>query len=360
MLDVWVGGAPLSLLSPVGDLRWSTNEHGSLAASWSMNLPRGYAHPLLRQGRPVEVRAGGVTVWGGVLAEPDRTTWSFVADGYHRLAARFLAETVGGAASTVIDTAVDAAIARGLPWTRPTSIDTVALSTIAQDDAWGMKLSALLDAWCEMSGQTWHVDPWGALRVVDDPTQPRWHLDPSIPAMATADDDYSSRLVARYVAAVSGASAEPSAYALTSAQRPPSATRWGAAEDFLDLESLGLLTEAAADAAVEAALRADRTRPAFTQGVDLSPMEITTPGGVVPHPWQVVSGAMVKHLGALDRDGAGVLGGMLTWIIGSTEYAVADRRLTLAPRGLLARTSTQVAAEVAATKVMRPLLRNGA
>ncbi|GAA1138305.1 hypothetical protein [Nocardioides aquiterrae] len=309
---------PNGAMSPVS---YTTSMRGPLVAQWDMTLPVGFTHPALRQGALVQVFAGPLCVWSGTMADPDRNAWHFVADGLHRRGERFDAAFTD--ASKTLDDAIDAAIGRDLPWTRPESIST----TFTVTDG---SVSDALDAYCAAAGKQWRVDPYGQVRVYDLPTEVDWALTPDVPAMPTADDDYASTLVITYSSG------------RTAVSDDAAAERWGVREETIDLSSLGL---SASEAVSEALLANRKARPAFTDGVEVTRMRLTTPGGTPPEFWQVAAGIQrVKQHGTLTSDGAANLG-PLEWVIGATSYTDGSGTIALTPMGRLARAQAEVVAQ---------------
>lgn len=312
---------PSGAMSPVS---FTTGMNGPLVAEWDMSLPVGFTHPALRQGARVQVFAGPMCVWSGVMAEPDRNDWHFTADGLHRLGERFDAAFTD--ASKTLDAAIASAISRGLPWTLPTSISTT--FTVTEGS-----VADALDAYVASTGQQWRVGPNGQVRVYDLPTAVDWTLTPDVPAMPTADDDYASTLVITYSSG------------RTSVSDAAAADRWGTREERIDLSSLGL----SASQAVSQALLANRkARPAFTDGVEVSRLRVTTPGGTPPEFWQLAAGIQrVRQHGTLTSDGAVNLG-VLEWVIGATSYTDGSGTVALTPMGRVPRAQAEVVASQAA------------
>lgn len=348
MLTIKAAGVTLHGLGKVGDLKFSTNEHGSLSASWAMILPVGANSPCLRQGVRVEIYAGTWCVWAGVMAEPDRRNGTYTADGLHRLLERYLSLNTSTTTTTVVDTAIDQAIVRGLPLSRPASISATALSTQSETEAQPNTLAALLDQWAENSGRYWRVTNAGQIVAYDLPTTVRWAVQPGVAGLASADDDYASTFFVRYVTSAAGTPPEPTGWSVTSATSPASATRWGVREAYEDVTDLGVINSTAAGQVASAILNAGKARPAYTEGLELFDYQLTTPGGTTPALWQVEAGTQrVRQHGVRDSDGSIAIGGAAEWVIGTTEYTAGSNSISLAPMGLLARTTAAVAAKQA-------------
>lgn len=364
MITVRADGVPLHALGSVGDLVYSTNHRGSLAATWSMGLPRGYAHPALRPGASVDLMAGAARVWGGRMAEPDRGEWTFTADGHHMNGGGFsgqdkgllaLAKVTGSyVPSTVLDTIVDTAAADfGLGWTRNgISLRATPLSADSEAEAQFNLIGTVFEKYKELTGREWMVDPYGVVSTYDLPTTPRWALRPGLPAMATADE-FVTHVFVRYFSEVTG-TGEPATPRLTApAIDQPAADRWQPRHQGSDQTTLGYLDDTAGEpqAIAQAVLDAQRARPAYTEGLELSAYQISDLGGVSPALWQVHAGQRVRQHGVLDQDGAFALGATPEWVIGTTIHDVPNRTLTVVPIDPPPRTAVDVAAETALARV---------
>lgn len=311
---------PNGAISPV---TITTSMQGPLVAEWSMTLPVGFTHPALRTGVRIEVYAGPRCVWSGTLAEPDRGSWTFIADGLHRLGEHFDAAYTD--ASKTLDNAIDAAIARGLPWTRPASISTTYLCTSGS-------ITENLNAWAEQAGKQWMVTPVGQLIAYDLPTVCDWAISLEVPAMPTGDDDYASALIITH------------STGKTAVTNPAAATRFGVREEPVDLSDL---TSGGAASIGQALLDNRKARPAFTDGVQVSRARLTTLGGTSPEFWQVAAGLQrARHHGTLTSDGAVALG-PLEWVIGATSYTDGSGLIGLTPLGRLPRAHAEVIAKQA-------------
>lgn len=317
---VWLHG--LQVPGGVGDLQWNRDKHGPLAASWSMSLPRGYQHPALRPNAGVKIYAGSMPVWAGYLPDADFRGGRFVAEGLSRLGEQFLALDGVGNPTTKVDTAVGAAIARGLPWSLPSSISNTSLSSASESATSTNSVATLLDRWCETNGYHWRVDAQGRLGVYQVPSgavTPTWMATPDVPGMATGGDKYASTLFVRYVSAVSGTPAVPSAWGVGSATSAEAASRFGTLEAEEDISDLGVMIGSTANAIAAAMLR-ERIRPGFTEGVDVNDYQLFTTGGVPASAFQVTEGQIIRSPGVIGNAGSLTTGGVLDWMVGSVDY----------------------------------------
>jgi hypothetical protein len=346
MLTLRIGGVPAQALGygAVGDLeikqRWSSTGGGMDVVSFKLACPRGYTHPALRQGSLVEVLRGPYRLGSAILADPDREGWTFVADGLFRRAEHFVAQASGGAASTVPSVVVSEANLRGLGWNGIGNLPTTAVATASSDTAQLNTVADVLSEYCRLNGKRWGLDANSVPYVADDPTIPTLALTPGTPKMATADDDYASRVTVRYVSAVAGTPPEPSGWAQASATS--TLTPHGPRETTEDITNLGLLSSGAAGTYAATVLAAQSARPAFTEALDVAAYQVTTIGGTPPSRWAPLHGQMVRHFGVLDSDGQAAYGSTLQWVVGSTTYRPGDDSLILAPTDMAARTVAQV------------------
>lgn len=153
---------PLDSLGVVSALSYATAvPGGDTTCSLSLDLPVDANPPALTSGRRLEVWDGPVRVWSGVLADPQRgTPWTVSGTGLSALGKDYLALDASGNLTTNPNTAVDQAVIRGLPWTRPAALPTPTVTVSGAD------LGSLLDAVALASGTSWTVDANGAVTVL--------------------------------------------------------------------------------------------------------------------------------------------------------------------------------------------------
>ncbi|MBS45288.1 MAG: hypothetical protein CMH83_19390 [Nocardioides sp.] len=330
--ELRVNGLPLSGIAAWGALEWETRLPGGLwSVSWEMDLPVGFFHPALVTGATVELYDAGWRIGGATLAEPDLAEGAFTADGHCRLAETVSCLDGSGNRSTVPDTAVDAAIARGaLPgWSRTVSFGASTLTddTTATEPAY---LSTLLDGWSDTLGQQWALDHLGDLVLLDDPATPDWHLTPSGQEVGLTDEDYYTLLHGRYIN-TSGT------YVTVSVGSP-------GREGTIDLTGLGRITLARASAILGGQLAKSKGRVSFTGSVEVTPETLQTAGGISADLTTVRAGQRVRMHNPLDP--SGLLDGAtyFDWTIGQTAHADGSGVATIAPVGLAPRDLTSVSA----------------
>ena len=358
MLSVLVGGAWTSTgpsggrhlhgLAPYGDLEFSTTLQrptdstgggGLLTAQWSMTLPRNVSLPsVLHQGQLVQLRAGSLPIGCGVIAEtPNGDT--VTVDGLYRQGEDFQAVDSSNLPSTDLSVAIPQAIANGLMWRDPGTLPTGSLKTTDADATVQYNtVSALLNAYCRLNGKVWRIDRWGFLRIETLTTTPRWFASPTTPSMETADDDFASTVFIRRVGGV-GTDGQPNAWAGNSAT--DSTVPQGMIRQIaMDLEQLGYMNSTAGAAKAQAILDANKSRSAFTEGLELQRGQLHS-GGVFPEPWQVWAGQMVRHANWVNSSGNVQIGRRKDWVIGGTTFR-QGQPLLVTPMGLAPRTEAQI------------------
>lgn len=342
MLSLWIGGIAAHTIGygRVGDLEvkhlWSSKGGGLDQISFSLAMPRGYTHPVLRQGTSVQVKRGPVSLGWGVMADPNRRAWTFVVDGLHRQARHFNASGM-----TNLQAVVEAANARGMGWNGVGNLPDVAVSAASEETAQLNTVADVLNEYCKLNNKRWGLDEHARPYIADDPTTCTRALTPGVPGMATAADDYLSHVEVRYVVEEIGTPPETTQlYALATASNTD--TPHGPREGQEDLTSLGLLDPEVAEQYADALLAAQSARPAFTEAVDVAAFQVTTMGGTSPSQWEPMHGRRVKHFGVLDSDGRRAYGKTLEWVVGETILRPEQRSLILAPTEMAARTVAKI------------------
>ena len=279
-----------------------------------------------------------------MLAEPDRTEWRFIADGLYRQGERFSAENGVAEASAVPDIVVDQAILRGLGWRRTATISAVAQAT--GSDLPGT-VSALLDVWSSSTGQRWRVNRFGVVEPYTPETVASLTLSPQVPSMATADDDYATRIVARYVASVD-TEGEPNGYAIAVATDDLAAAQFGPVERVEDITGVGLLSPSQAADIAEKVLTEGRARVAYTEAVQVDDLTCTTVAGAPMRPWLIRPGEQrVRHYGANLSDSGLSYKGPSEFIVGAVTVRSEDAgAFTITPDGFAPRTVKGVVAQM--------------
>lgn len=324
-VEVQVAGQWLSAIAPYGEVGWShVADGGCKAASWKMDLPLTYAHPALSRGSLVRIAVGTSAVWRGILTEPDvDADWTFNAIGLAESSADYECLDGSGNTTSKPDTAIDRAIADGIGWTRPSSLSSSAFGAADTTDGLN-RLTDLLDAWADSVGKRWGVNAAGQVYAATDPATPTWFLAPGTDRLGLADDNYASDLYVRYLSS--------SGYATAHVFDATARAQFGRREYGMDATSQGLLTPTQAAMIGNSALAKGKARLAFTNGVEVTRNQLTTPGGAPACLAFVKAGDLVRQLGVLNEQGAPV--GYVDWLIGETTYQAGADTISLTPVGL--------------------------
>lgn len=160
-------GSDSTILNELGEISgWKHTlmyPGGPTSASFTFQGSSQLNPPSLQMGRLVYAYSGTALVWAGRLQSPQKgTPWNLTAVGLAAMAKAHINGT-----GTTLNTQIDAAIANGLPWTRPTSLtafnpaaplgdSTVLSATSTVDDLLGLTIQ---------QGDFWYVTPPGVLSM---------------------------------------------------------------------------------------------------------------------------------------------------------------------------------------------------
>jgi hypothetical protein len=342
--QIRVGGWWLSgIVQHWGGLKTSTRLRGDWEASWEVILPAGQRHPALVYGARVEVYLGPQRVFVGTLTEPDWDSGEMVAIGACREGESTPALTSGGVATTKPNTAVDAAITRGvLSWTRVGNFGTTAVG--ADDDQGGVySVQSLLDAWAAEQDPTsgWRINRNRELTIeIPTETDPAWFVVPGSGEMGSADDDRVDRIFVRYVSSANGRLATASY---------PAASIAGGVEKTMDITDRGRKSSTQATNIAKSQWNKLQGRSGWTNGLTVTSGQVTTKGGVRADLALIRAGQSMRLLGVRDLRG---LASNTDVIIGDTEYDWDEDTLQINPVGLAAgdvESSLEAVGEIAAS-----------
>lgn len=329
-VQVRSGGWWLNDIAKSGELKWSHAAAGGCKdASFKMDLPPTYSHSALQRGKIVEIRHGSPNAWQGFIADIDvEDGWTVNCLGLSALGKDYLCFDSGMNTTSTPNTAIDQAIARGLPWTRPNTVSGIAFA--AGDTTTQLNyLGDLLDAWGNSRGRRWGVNAAGEVYGADDPTTPTWYLTPGVGRFGLADDEYASHLFVRYLASGSG-------YATVAVSDPVAAAKFGRREYPVDATSRGIMSGTDAFDLGAGLLAKGKARQGYTNGVTVSKSQLITPGGTPACLPLVQAQQMVRAFGVPDEQGQTVP--YVDWVIGETSLEAGSDQITLTPVGLVART----------------------
>lgn len=292
-------------------------------ASFTFAMSQRSQHPALRAGAKVEILAGPMPIYTGLLTEPDRTTWECHAFGLSSALRKRIAIDGLGANTRNLGTAIFEATARGWQGTNP-----VPVTGTAAGDATGnpVKVGSLLDDYAEQTGQRWGVDGLGRLYMRPDPTSPRWLFSPDAASFGNTSEDVATFLAGSYFDGTANATAFVGS---------------GDNEDTVDLTDRGTLTLVAAQA-ILAGMIARSGGVTWTNGVTLGRDQITTVGGTPAALSAVRAGEMVRAHGL--SYGQVVSAPWLDITIGKTKWTVGEDVIYLEPINTAPRTFIDVQA----------------
>lgn len=257
-MQLIVDGHYVAALTSWGDLEW-----GLCWPGYSDELTFDVtSHPsIFKPGKVGTLVCHGVRMFTGTLDEPVRGQKLRLA-GLHRLGERTPALDGGGALSLVPDTILDAAFARGLPWSRSSSWGATAVPLTTTSP---VRVGEVVDAVAaQVVGSDWGVLPSGRMALVAR-TSPRLHVRPGGDGLGIAWDSYASTLIARYV--------DSTTHAYTTVIRTDATAedRWGYKEAIVPtaLNNGAEMTLTQARAIVDSMLADGRARPGWTQAIEV-------------------------------------------------------------------------------------------
>lgn len=329
-LEIVVDGHWLSLESMPGSIvKTDVWPGGSEELSW---VPGMLPTRRLTGGLDVKAYYGGACVWVGHLAEPDASQETLTAVGAWHEGDNPPALDGSGDATRVPDDALDAAIAGGLNWSRPDSIDS---STVAIDISQGpTELGTLLTTYTNNNTLRWGINTRREVVALPDDTTPTYQMLPQADGLGFALDNYASTLYGRYLDAATGD------YATTSQTDGVAEAAHGPVAAVVDLTGRGAISTATANQILNSLLALGRATPTWTAPIVVSYGEIFNMG------WTPIALEAVQTMGSVLRvhggyDLAARLNGRmyLDVVIGQTQ--LADGLLTIQPVGFVGRKTLQ-------------------
>ncbi len=335
--QVLVNGIWMGSLGFVGGLKWShVADGGCEEASWTMALSRRWNHPTVRTGALVEQRLGPWPVWAGVLTEPRQSEdgWAFQATGLAQIARDYLCFDGSLNTTSIPNTAIDQAIARGLNVygvTRASDFGATAFGEADATDALN-RLGPLLDAVALEGSQRWGVDARRRLYRATEPTTPSYYLIGMPGRLGLADDDYASNIYLRYRSGVA-------TYATATATDADAAAAYRR-EHPIDATDMGVMNSTKAGNLVAGELAKGRALFAQTDAVNPSGFQLVRPGGGGASLRTIAAGGMaglmVRRFGVTDQQGRPLP--YLDYVVGKTEYEDGAATIMLSAVNLAART----------------------
>lgn len=293
------GRQVIDTLGPVSSLQFtSALPGGDTACQFTLGIPAD-ANPIgLTFGTRLTVMDGPIPVWAGLLADAQRgVPWQIAATGLSAYADHYVALDGSGNASTDAQTAVNAAIARGLPWTNLGTLTTPSGVTFQ-----GSMLGDLLDAVATANGQYWQVDQNGQVSMAPAPTVPSWLMVASNTLGDRTIDQYATDEYVRYTTQAFGSNGmlvqgPPSVVAAPNNPASTAPRPYGRWERLDDITSAGPLTAAAAQTYGNGQLALQQPRATFSGTLTVQPGDLRTLGGQPVRLTTVRAGQMIRILG---------------------------------------------------------------
>lgn len=308
---------------------------GDYEASCEWLIPPDYSGSQLRRGALFEVVEHGHRTWGGWLAEPEvGETTSLHAYGFGAMAEDWPALASGPVPTSVANTAIDYAIAEDLPWKRFDSISSVA---VGGADGEMVTLATLLDRVAKRAGKHWWVDSFGEVSLASEPTSLAWTLTPGAGYMGTADDQYVTHLYGYYVSSVDGVTGEPDGWSIVEASDDAMAAKFGRKSATVDLTSLGLMSAVTAQADVDGRFALVGARMGWTNGIDLSGMNLRKPGWGAASPLSVRAGQRLRIPGVRDTRSTPTTRASVDVTLGQVTRVHSEGRAFALPVGFVSR-----------------------
>lgn len=316
----------LDELATVSGLEYETTyPGGDSQAHWQMTLRADAQHRAWDYGRVVGLTLGGDTIWHGNLDNPTRgTVWQMTAIGLAADAKRFLAVAAISGNGLSLDEVVDAAITRGLPFTRPD-----ALSTLSSDIASTPSATAYIDQVLDevASGQTaetyWSTTTDGEMSMGAAPTVPTYLLIASTPGGGRNLTGFATDAFVTYQSASGVLSVE---------HREATSKPYGVFEAPVDKSALGLIPATQADDYGDGFIARNGARARFTNTFQVARGQLLTLGGQEVDLASVRAGFLANVI-LTDPDSAGevLAAGIPQVLAGGCAYDVDADVLTVTP-----------------------------
>lgn len=335
--EIRVGGFWLSSIAPDGwgELKHATRKNGAWEVSWTIPNTRTWRHPALVYGAPVELMFGPIGLAPATLEEPDWDSGQFVALGSCRDGETAVSITGAGANTTKPNTAIDAAIARGVvSWTRVGDFGTTEVGEA--DSAGGLvSLQSVLDAWAQENDSNWAVDNQRNLVVAPtDESTVDWLVMPGSGVLGSAAEERVDRIFVRYIDSTTGRRATVS---------HPAATPAGGVEKPVDITERGRMSAAKATTIAQGMWSDLQGRSGWTNGLTLKRGQVTTLGSVEADLAFIKGGDTARLLGVPDQRGVALHTDI---VIGDTDYDWEEDEVQVNPDGLAARDTESVLEQV--------------
>lgn len=305
-------------------LRYSKTYPGGAAnASWQMVLDTRQQHRAWAPGRSVGISCGASTIWTGELDNPTRgTVWQMSAIGAAADAKRFLSIAPTSGNALKLNEVIDAAISRGLRWTRPSSLPSAAASATSPSGSIYIE-DALADVLEQQSVPTyWQLDRNRNITAAAAPSTPTHVLMATTPGGGRTLDQFVTDVTVLFQ---DSATLQVSSVTVSAAFRP-----FGRFEESLDLTAQGLMTSTDATNAGATFLLVNGARTKFTDAFTVTDGQLLTVGGQRVDLATFDPGVLFNVI-LTDPDSSGEVTAknIVTCLAGFTEYDVDAKTLTL-------------------------------
>lgn len=335
--QVYIAGVKLETLAPVSGLvishEWTPNGIGGpVTAEFTMLLPANKRPSWLTKDAPAEIRFGpGLPSLAGAIAEPDWADGSITINAAATEGSSTACLTTAGKTTSIPDTAIDAARARGaLSWIRPASISTTAL-TSGDETADLNSISDMASAYCDANTNArLYVDPWRQILKGTDPTTPELVIVAGAGELAWTTETQADRVIGRWKDATG--------------KLFTTMVGTGKVEKLVDLTTNGPLTTTSATTILNNILTR-ASSGGWTNGLTLSAEQFLGERHLATVADMVGRGVMVRNLGQTDPRPDRIPVPYVDFIPERSEWHVADGQIILTPRGMVARDWAAILAE---------------
>ncbi len=343
-VTVYLDGVPLDTVAPVSDVvltadwRGATGISGPSEARWTVLLGGRERPSILTEGRAVQVRSGGWPIVSGTLTQVDYETGQCIAAGASTEGASALAFAASGQVTTIPDTAITQAAARGaISWKLPASLSTTAVNAEQTDLLY---VKDLISQWQQVDDSLIRVGADRAIRKVAAPTTPHYWIPSGVVELSwSANDDQPNRLFAHYQ--------DGAGQHYTHVDAPGNHRM--IVEQGVELTERGSMTEAEAQQILRSIL-AELGDGSWVGNIELAVGELVTFGGQPADPAAVFDqagkGLVVRLYGQDDPRPSRPAVGYVDVAIQTDAWAVTTDNITLTPRGSEANTFEDVLAEM--------------
>lgn len=351
------GGQPrwLGSLGQVRGLNYSSALPGGYdQLTCTLLRPPTFRSDALNPGRIIKVFCGTSCVWDGQMLEPTPSDqgWSINAQGTGNWAVEYVATYTGAwTQSNIMDIIVNGAISRGLRWINggigspPTGWNQQAVDSGAQS------VSDALNLFCSNGGMTWQVGRNNVLKVFNLPTTPNRLLVATGPVARTLGGNYN-RIYLRY-GATADTTGSPATYAVTSVDDTPSIQLFGSPlEDYVDISSAGVISQAAAQAVGNQILKRYQ-RAAYSGPFVVQQGQLLNKGGQPIDLATEIAGTVVQLLMTDFTYASEQVPGPVTFLVGNYQYDDDSQTATITPFQSLDETISSITNEPWVTHTTR-------